>query len=306
MLVSIIIPYYNRPQKLERALQSIYVQSYQNFEIIVVDDYSTIPPIATSLQNVKYIKNKENKGPGYSRNQGLKITKGNFICFLDSDDYWHKDFLDTMVKTISKKKDAVMAYSNGYNVDENGIAQNIRRDRIIRIHSILPYIVTHGRPWGTGACIWRVSLIKNIEWISSRNWEDYAFDISVSIQNNIIIPVSKPLVFYDTSGKDKLSHQKKENVLFQKNYSISYISETLSKSKYLNNQKIVNAMVVIVLNNMIALMKNDVKNNKMFKNNLKNLSFIKKSLLSRLISIILFLPNTFKLPIIRHLRYIYK
>jgi len=88
--VSVVIPAYNRPLLLQRAIQSVLNQSYRNIEIIVVDDASTeaiFPTLNTFSQfNIKYAKHPQNKGLAASRNTGSKMAEGEFINFLDDDD----------------------------------------------------------------------------------------------------------------------------------------------------------------------------------------------------------------------------
>ena len=164
-LVSIIIPYYNRPKKLERCLNSIGSQTYTHFEIIVIDDCSNIP-FTVRHNHVKYLKNSTNSGPGVSRNLGMQNATGEFIAFLDCDDYWHPDFLEVLVGELQSNSKAVMAYALGFNVDEHEtIISNHRNPKKKDRNCILPNILFSGRAWGTGACLWRTNLIKDTPWI---------------------------------------------------------------------------------------------------------------------------------------------
>lgn len=92
-LLSIIIPVHNTAQYLKRTLNILECQVFRNFEIIIINDNSSddTEKIVLSFQkeynNIKYYKNKTTKGPGLSRNFGLKHSKGNFVTFLDSDDW---------------------------------------------------------------------------------------------------------------------------------------------------------------------------------------------------------------------------
>ena len=97
MRYSVIIPVYNRPDELAELLSSLADQSYTDFEIIVVDDGSTIPcaNIADSYRNVMTISYlfKGNEGPGPSRNYGASLAKGEWLIFLDSDTIVPKGWL---------------------------------------------------------------------------------------------------------------------------------------------------------------------------------------------------------------------
>lgn len=102
-LVTVIIPTYNREKYVSRAIESAQHQLYKNIEIIVVDDGSTdnTAEVVKQFKDVKYIY-KKNGRQASARNAGLKVARGEFICTLDSDDYWHPDFLTKCVSEMLK------------------------------------------------------------------------------------------------------------------------------------------------------------------------------------------------------------
>ncbi|NOQ77328.1 MAG: glycosyltransferase, partial [Methylococcaceae bacterium] len=94
--VSIIIPTFNRSALLERALESVNKQTVSDYEIIVVDDGSTdntAEMIQTKFPEVQYVL-QPNRGVSSARNKGLKLAKGQWLAFLDSDDEWLPDKLE--------------------------------------------------------------------------------------------------------------------------------------------------------------------------------------------------------------------
>ncbi len=98
MLFSVIIPTYNRSGRLKIALESLVNQTYKDFEVIVSDDGSTdnSKEIVESFSNrlsIKYIWNENWGGPARPRNIGITQSTGEWICFLDSDDYWFPEKL---------------------------------------------------------------------------------------------------------------------------------------------------------------------------------------------------------------------
>jgi len=107
-IVSVIIPTYNRAHLIGRSIQSVLNQTYQDFEIIVVDDGSTdntediIKKFQKKDERIKYIKNEKNKGGSAARNTGIKAARGKYIAFLDSDDEWMKRKLEKQVRNIEK------------------------------------------------------------------------------------------------------------------------------------------------------------------------------------------------------------
>jgi len=104
--VSIVIPTLNRAHLVSRAIKSVLNQTYQFFEIIVVDDGSTdeTEKIIQEFRNkrIKYIKHKKSKGPGAARNTGIKASSGYYIAFLDSDDEWLPTKLEKQINLFKK------------------------------------------------------------------------------------------------------------------------------------------------------------------------------------------------------------
>ncbi|MFA4817331.1 MAG: glycosyltransferase family 2 protein [Parcubacteria group bacterium] len=106
---SIIMPTYNRKHCIKAAIDSLLNQTYQDFELIIIDDASADGTDECLLKEyqeeikkgkIKFLKLKENKGPSFARNEGLKMAKNEWIGYLDSDNQMHKDFLETFVKNI--------------------------------------------------------------------------------------------------------------------------------------------------------------------------------------------------------------
>jgi glycosyltransferase involved in cell wall biosynthesis len=96
--ISIIIPTYNRPELLTRAILSVYAQTYTDFEIIIVDDGDTDraeQAIAPFLEkgNCRYLETKKNVGGAVARNLGIQEARGVYVAFLDDDDAWYPDKL---------------------------------------------------------------------------------------------------------------------------------------------------------------------------------------------------------------------
>ena len=120
-LITIIIPTYNRGEFIGRCLRSISSQSFKNYEIIVIDNHSTdnTESIVKSFSNlpINYfiVENKNNIAR--SRNFGIKKSKGYIIAFLDSDDYWDYNKLDSCYQKIIQGYDLV--YHNLKVVSDN-------------------------------------------------------------------------------------------------------------------------------------------------------------------------------------------
>lgn len=104
-LVSVVIPFYDNKKWLKEALESVQNQTYDNKEIIVINDGSkeNIEELKCVFRNVKFVM-KKNGGPATARNLGIEISKGKYIAFLDSDDYWHKEKLVKQITFMEKSQ----------------------------------------------------------------------------------------------------------------------------------------------------------------------------------------------------------
>lgn len=93
-MISVIMPTYNRSAMMKQAINSVLSQSYDDIEVVVVDDNSSdntkevIDDFILKGYNIKYHHNSQNMGPGYNRNKGYTLSKGEYIVFMDDDDYY--------------------------------------------------------------------------------------------------------------------------------------------------------------------------------------------------------------------------
>lgn len=124
-LVSIITPMYKGAAFVGETIESVLAQSYQNWEMIIVDDCSPDDGAGiaevnkyTSDPRIKLIASKENRGSSGARNIALKEAQGRYIAFLDSDDIWHPEFLETQLRFM-KENGAPLVFSSYRRIDEN-------------------------------------------------------------------------------------------------------------------------------------------------------------------------------------------
>ncbi len=119
-LVSVIIPTYNSARYLSIAIESALSQTYPYTEIIVIDDGSTdntYKIILPYLNKIKYIK-KINGGPASARNYGLLTSNGEYIAFLDADDYWLPGKLEQQIDYLQRNPGVDLVHSNTWILDE--------------------------------------------------------------------------------------------------------------------------------------------------------------------------------------------
>ncbi|MBE9167392.1 glycosyltransferase family 2 protein [Pleurocapsales cyanobacterium LEGE 06147] len=119
-VISVIIPTYNRAHSIGKSINSILIQSYQNFEVIVVDDRSTdnTEEIVKSFNDprIKYIRHQHNLGAAVARNTGIEKSRGRYIAFLDSDDEWLPHKLTKQVELLEQCKPEVGVVYTGLEI----------------------------------------------------------------------------------------------------------------------------------------------------------------------------------------------
>ncbi len=108
--VSVIIPYYKKINHIYKTLNSVLDQTYQNFEIILIYDDANLVELDMinekfgKNRKIKIIKNYKNKGAGVSRNIGIEYSTGDYIAFLDADDFWYPKKLEKQLKFMNENK----------------------------------------------------------------------------------------------------------------------------------------------------------------------------------------------------------
>jgi glycosyltransferase involved in cell wall biosynthesis len=124
-LVSIITPLYNSERYILETISSIQNQTYNNWELIIIDDASEDESILKTEKliandsRIQIIKLLNNKGAAFCRNKATEIAKGTYIAFIDSDDIWHPQKLEKQIDFMIKNKNSV-SYTSYLKINEKG------------------------------------------------------------------------------------------------------------------------------------------------------------------------------------------
>lgn len=121
--ISVIIPFFNRVEWLTQAIESILRQSYQDYEIILVDDGSSedLSTISKYLELLNvFIYRQNNKGPAAARNYGIKMAAGKYLAFLDSDDMFAPEKLEVQIKVMEENPEAVLSHTSYQRIEASG------------------------------------------------------------------------------------------------------------------------------------------------------------------------------------------
>jgi teichuronic acid biosynthesis glycosyltransferase TuaG len=109
-LISVIMPYRQKREYVHKAIRSVLEQTYKNFELIIIfddekkNDLNFIKLITKNKKKIKIVINKKNIGAGAARNKGIKIARGKYIAFIDSDDFWKPNKLKKQIEFVEKNK----------------------------------------------------------------------------------------------------------------------------------------------------------------------------------------------------------
>ena len=200
-LVSVIIPFYNRIDWTIQAVESVLNQSYQNYEIILVDDGSIEP--VDSLYHIKkpniFIIRQSNQGPAKARNLGMKNAKGKYIAFLDSDDLFLPEKLELQVLLHEKNPHIWLSHTSYQRINING-------DLLEVVHSgefsgrLFPKILS-GCPIAPSTVMISNQVLKNNLWYEEeyRISEDIIFFSKIARYSDII-GIDVPLTLFKTTS----------------------------------------------------------------------------------------------------------
>lgn len=264
--ISIIIPVYNSEKYLLRCLNSIVNQTFRDIEIICIDDCSTddsikiLKSFEQKDNRIKILYNDKNSGPSFSRNSGMSIAQGDYIGFVDSDDYIDNDFYEKLY-FAAKKYDADIAACGIKRLKKNKEKFYLKFEKEIVCEDNFEKFILCDVPdkcyvWNR---IYKLSNLKknNILFEHDVYFEDRCFTAEVLIKLKRLVVV--PNVFYNywvnpksivkTKSPKKAADsyytkEKMKNIMLQNNINIRYeikrygiFGLTLFKIKYYGNKK---------------------------------------------------------------------
>ncbi len=223
-LISIIIPCFNSGDTLPRSLYSIINQTWKNKEIILVNDGSTERETIEVINKFKEIPrlliiNQDNLGLPAARNNGAYASKGDYLFFLDSDDWLECDALELMYKFLKGNKDRAFVYSDI--IIEGKIRKVIKKE-----YNFFEQLFLNQIPYSI--------LISKKKWLDTGGYdenmkfgyEDWEFNLRLGANKNYGIRLSKPLFHYNVSNsgmlisKSSKYHGQIINYIMAKNYGL--------------------------------------------------------------------------------------
>lgn len=233
-MISIVVPAYNSENVIRPCIESILKSSYKNFELIIINDGSKdntlkiIKEYAEKDNRIKII-DKKNAGQAEARNDGINIAKGEYIMFIDADDFVEEDYLELMLNEIrSKKQDICISGYKNYNVDYKYTGEvRYLNEYWTRFYACVVW-----------AKIYKTSFIKdnNLFFPNIKNGEDTAFTVTALSKTEKISVINNTGFghYYNTTGLSRFTFKGFELNIVPAN---QYIKDNVSKEYEKNHEK---------------------------------------------------------------------
>lgn len=281
--ISIIVPVYNEEKNLKSCLESLINQTLDDIEIIVIDDASTdnssniIREYANKYSKIRPYFNKENLGQSETRNKGIELSSGEYITFVDSDDYVSQKMYETMYNA-GKLNNYPDIISTGIRIvkDDEFINVNYDNDLKGRLYDInkTPNIILDEGPqvWNK---LFKSKLIKNYKFINTKLYEDMAFTYSSLIKANTLLRMNNIDYSYRrdiTNGVSAKAYQPNLHILDCLPVALEIEKEAKKCGKYENfKEQIKFLQMTVCLQRISEIDKWNIPNKEQIKQNLYKL-----------------------------------
>jgi len=211
-LISVIIPYYKKKEYIISSINSVLNQTYKNLEIIIIyddlnkEDLNLLKKIKKKDKRIKIYINKKNLGAGRSRNKGIKLSKGIFVAFLDSDDLWKKNKLKKQI--FFMKKNGINASHTSYTIiNSNNKIIGSRNAKDMSYKQLLKSCDI-----GLSTVVLKKEIITSkIKFANIKTKEDYVLWLKITFNNNKIFALKDNLTKW-RKLEDSLSSSKLQKI----------------------------------------------------------------------------------------------
>ena len=203
-LIDIIIPNYNKAKYLKECLESVINQTYKNWKIYLIDDFSNddsrrILNDFRSYDNIKLIFTDKNYGPHHCRNIGIEQSNSDYVAFLDSDDFWPKEKLNLQIKDMIKNDLDFTFTDISYFKDST-----IKKIELPNFYDFNNFILSSSM--STSSILLKREIISKIKFKDVMH-EDYLFKCDILRENINAIKIKDTFVFYRMTKQNRSSNK---------------------------------------------------------------------------------------------------
>ncbi|MBK2001315.1 glycosyltransferase family 2 protein [Campylobacter sp. 2018MI35] len=234
--ISILTPCFNHEKYIKYYLQSVLEQSFQDFELIIVDDYSTDNSIQEIQKfndsRIKLIKHEFNKGINATLNTAFENSNGGYIVLCASDDILEKNALEVIYQTF-KDSDVDVIYPNISIIDENNVFQKKNRYSSKENIDILNHIFFKGNCLASVGMSIRTTFFKKIYPLDNSmcNHQDTKMHVELILNNSKILFLKEHLIQYRISSESASISARIDSTIIRENLEINFLMDSFLKIK---------------------------------------------------------------------------
>lgn len=227
-MVSIVMPAYNAAKTIRASIESIQAQTFQDWELIVIDDgskddtASLVAEVALEDHRIRFLQNEKNSGASYTRNRAIELATGEWIAFLDSDDLWKPEKLEKQLALAQAQPEMVVCYTASSFMDDEGKPYGYVMPAIER----LTYKqLLRKNLMSCSSVMIRASVMKGIKMPNDKMHEDYFVWLTVVRECGVAYGINEPLLVYRLCANSKSSNRfKSARMLFNSYRAVGYHS----------------------------------------------------------------------------------
>ena len=319
--ISVIVPVYNAEKYIKRCIDSVLNQSYKKFELILVDDGSNdssgsiCDEYAEKYAEIKVI-HKANEGVSAARNTGLDIANGDYVIFIDSDDYIKENYFESVIEIVSDYRYDIIGYNN-YKVYEDHIEEVLRCKKSIGVKNISDNIGAIKNL--ISSFIWAKAFKKDIIQRNNLRFdteyslgEDTKFLYQYIYYIDSFYASNKPMYYYNKTNSGTLSTKYVSNMASIIAATLNEYDRLIDKNSDFRNVFIETGRYAVILsffidninmsNRKFKLIYNDCKDFMKVFSKYTNEDFISKNQYGKILTPVLKSKNPFALAVFLKLR----
>ncbi len=243
-LISVVMACYNAASYVEEAISSVLQQTYPYTEVIVVDDDSqdASPDIVKHLTETHpgrvSLKHIKHSGPYPARNLGLSHARGDYIAFLDADDWWQEDCLEKLMQALQDSQ-ADLAYCGWQNVGDHNLSPEPHIPPAYEEDDPVAAFLT-GCPWPIHAALVRQPVLEAVDGFSERLFSSMDYDLWLRIlaHSSNIVRVPEVLAYYRWHGNGQISSTRWKQVIDAVQVRHDFVAQHPDKVKHLSSESL--------------------------------------------------------------------
>ena len=196
IIVSVIIPYYKKKDYIKSTIKSVLNQTFKSFEIIIVyddedrNDLVYLKKIQSLDKRIKIILNSKNIGAGLSRNKAIRLAKGKYIAFLDSDDLWNKKKIITQLDFM-KKNQCNISHTSYSIIDKRGNISGTRKAKNLTYNDLLTSCDI-----GLSTVMIKKKILDKYSFVNLKTKEDYVLWLKLAQKRHQFFGINKKLTYW--------------------------------------------------------------------------------------------------------------